>query len=170
MSKILKKMNQNWWIFPLLVFVVVESILVAISFVVGPILLAMVEPGLRKDIYSSLTGSSSGLLGFSLAAVAILAAFSPRVGAGVNRTREQSMAEARGDIAKCLLATSFLLMIVLVVSTIGIGIDTKGEGNLPIVSLVVAAAFASIIGLLISGLGVTLSILERNSLGVQTGS
>ncbi|WP_406453650.1 hypothetical protein OG782_22385 [Streptomyces sp. NBC_00876] len=124
---------------------------------------------LRKDIYSSLTGSSSGLLGFALAAVAILSAFAPKVDAqGTNRRKEREMAEARSDIAKCLLVTSLFLMVLLVVSTIGIGVDAEKGGNRLISSLILSAAFSSLVGLLISGLGVTLSILERNAQAQQS--
>ncbi|WP_138900742.1 hypothetical protein [Streptomyces albidochromogenes] len=122
------------------------------------------DPDLRKDIYSSLTGSSSGLLGFALAAVAILSAFAPKVDArGANRRREREMADARSDIAKCLIVTSLFLMMILVVSTIAIGIDAERGGNRPISITIISAAFSSLVGLLISGLGVTLSILERNN-------
>ncbi|MEU6811102.1 hypothetical protein ABZ920_19365 [Streptomyces sp. NPDC046831] len=165
MSDLSEKINRNWWIFPIVAFIVAAACLFLVSVFDGTCLLAAVKPDLRKDIYSSLTGSSSGLLGFALAAVAILAAFAPKIdGQGRNRRKEEELAEARSDIAKCLLVTSAFLMVILVASTIGIGADAGREGNPVLSVLVVAAGFASLIGLLISGLGVTLSILERNSL------
>jgi cytochrome bd-type quinol oxidase subunit 2 len=165
MSDLVEKINRNWWIFPILAFIGAATCLSLASAFGGTYLLAAVKPDLRKDIYSSLTGSSSGLLGFALAAVAILAAFAPKIDAqGRNRRKEEELAEARSDIAKCLLVTSAFLMVILVASTIGIGADAGREGNPVLSVLVVAAGFASLIGLLISGLGVTLSILERNSL------
>ncbi|MFD8332036.1 hypothetical protein ACFV42_05140 [Streptomyces solisilvae] len=165
MSDLSEKVNRNWWIFPIVAFIGAATCLSLVSVFGGTYLLAAVKPDLRKDIYSSLTGSSSGLLGFALAAVAILAAFAPKIDAqGRNRRKEEELAEARSDIAKCLLVTSAFLMVILVASTIGIGADAGREGNSVLSVLVVAAGFASLIGLLISGLGVTLSILERNSL------
>ncbi|MEU1072436.1 MULTISPECIES: hypothetical protein [unclassified Streptomyces] len=165
MSNLAGKVNRNWWTFPVVAFVGAVALLSLASAFGGPYLLAALKPELRKDIYSSLTGSSSGLLGFALAAVAILAAFAPKIDMqGRNRHKEQALADARSDIAKCLLVTSLFLMVVLVTSTVGIGVDVSREGS-PVLSVIISAAgFASLIGLLISGLGVTLSILERNSL------
>ncbi|MCX5501869.1 hypothetical protein OG887_21170 [Streptomyces sp. NBC_00053] len=163
MSGIMEKINRNWWVLPILAFVCALMCLLVISLLEGPRLLAGLDPDLRKDIYSSLAGSSSGLLGFALAAVAILSAFAPKVDAqGANRRREREMAEARNDIAKCLIVTSLFLMMILVMSTIGIGIDSDPGGNRLISAVIISASFASLVGLLISGLGVTLSILERN--------
>lgn len=165
MSDLTAKVNRNWWVFPILAFIGAATCLSLFSAFGGTYLLAAVKPDLRKDIYSSLTGSSSGLLGFALAAVAILAAFAPKVDAqGRNRRKEEELAEARSDIAKCLLVTSAFLMVILVASTVGIGVDVDRKGSPTLSVIVVSAGFASLIGLLISGLGVTLSILERNSL------
>ncbi|MGW6911573.1 hypothetical protein [Streptomyces sp. NPDC054940] len=164
MSSLAAKLNRNWWVLPIIAFVVAEVTTVVMQTVTGPRLLGAIKPDLRKDIYSSLTGSSSGLLGFALAAVAILAAFAPKSEArGRDRRREQDLADARNDIAKCLLVTSVFLMTILVTSTVGIGADASPKASLPISTVVVSAGFASLVGLLISGLGVTLSILERNS-------
>ncbi|MFH9547703.1 hypothetical protein [Streptomyces sp. NPDC017435] len=164
MSSLATKINRNWWVIPILAFGSAVTCLVLMSALGGPRMLAAVKPDLRKDIYSSLTGSSSGLLGFALAAVAILAAFAPRTDTQErNRRREVALADARTDIAKCLLVTSVFLMTILVASTVGIGMDARDNGNSSISTIVVAAAFASLVGLLISGLGVTLSILERNA-------
>ncbi|MEU9973715.1 hypothetical protein [Streptomyces sp. NPDC051014] len=159
------KLNRNWWVIPIITFIGAEAASVVMQTITGPRLMGAIKPDLRKDIYSSLTGSSSGLLGFALAAVAILAAFAPKVDAtGRDRRREQNLARARNDIAKCLLVTSAFLMMVLVASTVAIGADVSQKANVPISTVVVSAGFASLVGLLISGLGVTLSILERNSL------
>lgn len=165
MFAMLKKVEKNWWVVPILAFLCVLACLVLMSVFGGPRLLAAAQPGARKDIYSSLTGSSSGLLGFALAAVAILAAFAPRDTQGADRQKEKKLADARSDIAKCLLVTSLFLVVLLVASTVGIGIDpSHGPGDIAIATTVASAAFASLIGLLISGLGVTLSILERSAI------
>jgi hypothetical protein len=164
MSGISGKIGSNLWVIPVAVFVVGEVALISVAaWVENPILLAAVKPDLRKDIYSSLTGSSSGLLGFCLAAVAILAAFAPRRDdRPAARRREREMAEARSDIAKCLLVTSLFLMLILGFSTVGIGADVKEHGNVVIAGTVMSSALAGVSGILISGLGVTLSILERS--------
>lgn len=163
MTSLLRWVFSNLWSIPIGVFLASATAITAFTTVNGgPILLASVNASLRKDIYSSLTGSSSGLLGFCLAAVAILAAFTPRRGnTSTSRHYERNMANARSDIAKCLLTTSLFLIFILVSSTIGIGVDSSPAGNLIISSIATSAGFASVTGILISGAGVTLSILER---------
>lgn len=59
MSGIMEKINRNWWVLPILAFACALMCLLVISVLGGPRLLAGLEPDLRKDIYSSLTGSSS---------------------------------------------------------------------------------------------------------------
>jgi hypothetical protein len=129
----------------------------------GAFLLAAVDPDSRKDIYSSLTGSSSGLLGFALAAVAIMAAFGRRIGESQEiRERENDLADARVGISKVLLATSILLMVLLVAATVAIGVDRGKVGDFSLTSIVVSSALSSLIGLLVSGAGLTLSLMERS--------
>ncbi|MGC5363058.1 hypothetical protein ACPXCE_15460 [Streptomyces sp. DT24] len=129
----------------------------------GGFLLAAVDPDSRKDIYSSLTGSSSGLLGFALAAVAIMAAFGRRSGESQEiRERENNLADARVGISKVLLVTSILLMVLLVAATVAIGADRGKVGNFSLTSIVVSSAVSSLIGLLVSGAGLTLSLMERS--------
>lgn len=148
-----------------MIFAVCESALCGYSILTGnTILVASLDSDQRKDFYSSLTGSSSGLLGFALASVAILAAFGQRsVVSAEDQRREDHLARARADISKVLLVTSLLLMMVLIASTIGLGIDRHPQGNLLISSLVASSACASLIGLLVSGAGLALSLVERSS-------
>ncbi|MEV8329617.1 hypothetical protein [Streptomyces niveus] len=164
MAGLANRVGSNLWVIPIACFTIAEALLIAVAFWFDdPILLVSVKPELRKDIYSSVTGSSSGLLGFCLAAVAILAAFAPkRDDRPAARRHEREMAEARSDIAKCLLVTSLFLVIILGFSTVGIGADVREQGNVAIAGTVTAAGLAAIGGILISGLGVTLSILERS--------
>jgi hypothetical protein len=127
------------------------------------ILLARLEVESRKEIYSSLTGSASGLLGFALAAVAIMAAFGRRTASSPDQhRRENRLAEARVGVSKILLATSVLLMTILVAATLGIGIDDEKTGSFALTSIVMSAAAASVIGLLVSCAGLTLSLVERS--------
>ncbi len=53
--------DRNLWILPFLSFLLTELVLIALHYTQGdPLLLAKIKTDNRKDIYSSLTGSSSG--------------------------------------------------------------------------------------------------------------
>ncbi|MET8557643.1 hypothetical protein ABZV64_22190 [Streptomyces sp. NPDC004959] len=156
--------DHNLWVLPFLFFLIAEIALVALHYSdSGPLLLAKVKAENRKEIYSSLTGSSSGLLGFALAAVAIMAAFGRR---SVNEPgeiqRENNLATARVGISKVLLATSVFLVAILVTATLAIGTDDKREGSFILTSIITSSAVASLLGLLVSCAGLTLSLTERS--------
>lgn len=157
-------LDRHLWVIPLLVFLAVEVALVGIHiFDTDKPLLASVDMENRKEIYSSLTGSSSGLLGFALAAVAIMAAFGRRgVSTQESRDRENALADARVGISKVLLATSVFLMVILVAATVAIGIDDKKAGSFTLTSVITSAAVSSLVGLMVSGAGLTLSLMERS--------
>jgi ABC-type transport system involved in cytochrome bd biosynthesis fused ATPase/permease subunit len=157
-------LDRNLWIIPLLVFLIAEGVLVGIrAFGTDEPLLASVDPENRKEIYSSLTGSSSGLLGFALAAVAIMAAFGRReASTQETRERENRLAGARTGISKVLLSTSVFLMVILVAATAAIGMDNDKAGSFALTSVITSAAASSLVGLLVSGAGLTLSLMERS--------
>lgn len=158
-----KWLDRHLWTIPVILFVAVEVALVALHSSSPQYLLAAVAPDRRKDIYSSLTGSSSGLLGFSLAAVAILVAFGKRsTTRREERVREEKLAKARTGISKLLMVTSFFLTALLAFSTVGLGIDTGKVGNVFVTSVVFSSAISSVIGLLVSGSGLALSLVERS--------
>ncbi|MGW5712262.1 hypothetical protein [Streptomyces olivaceus] len=158
-------LDKNLWSLPLILFAVSEIALGTVEIASNsPVLLASAGSGQRKDIYSSLTGSSSGLLGFALAAVAVLAAFGRRqVTDERERDREDSLATARRRVSELLLTTSFFLMMILVMSTIGIGLDTDKNGSFVITSVVFSSCVSGVIGLLVGGSALTLSLIERSS-------
>lgn len=159
-----KWLDRHLWILPFLVFLVVEAALIATRlFKSGAAFLAAMDADSRKEIYSSLTGSSSGLLGFALAAVAIMAAFGRRdTSSQESRARENQLADARVGISKVLLATSLFLMVILIAATVAIGVDDSKVGNFTLASVVMSAAVSSLTGLLVSGAGLTLSLVERS--------
>ncbi len=91
---------------------------------------AALEPATRRDAYSSMASSSSALLGFALAAVAILAALSPRpTSASSAAIHERKMVLARLTLMKCLLSSSLLLAVLLVCATVGIALDSRRQGQ-----------------------------------------
>lgn len=156
--------DRNLWVLPILTFLLAEIALLVYHNTVGdPLLLAKIKPENRKEIYSSLTGSSSGLLGFALAAVAIMAAFGRRsVNMQEDRQRENQLADARVGISKILLATSIFLMAILVTATVAIGIDDQKSGSFVLTSIITSSVASSLIGLLVSCAGLVLSLAERS--------
>lgn len=164
MRRVGQWLDKHLWTLPFLAFVITGTSLIAVHyFREKEFFLEAVEAENRKEIYSSLTGSSSGLLGFALAAVAIMAAFGRRPTSNqVDRSRENRLADARVGISKILLATSVFLMAILVTATVGIGIDDGKVGSFPITTIIVASSVSSLMGLLVSGAGLTLSLMERS--------
>jgi uncharacterized membrane protein len=73
------------------------------------------------------------------------------------------MTRARDIVTKCLLCSSLFLLAILVTSTIGIAIDTKHYGSFIISSCTVSLSFAAIVGIIVSGAGLALAIMERNT-------
>ncbi|MER6191984.1 MULTISPECIES: hypothetical protein [Streptomyces] len=157
-------LDRHLWALPIFIFALVEAGFIAGNFASNDaFLLASLKAESRKEIYSSLTGSSSGLLGFALAAVAIMAAFGRRnASTPEDHGREDRLAEARVGISKILLATSVLLMVILVTATLAIGIDDDKVGGFAITSIITSAAVASVIGLIVSCAGLALSLTERS--------
>jgi cytochrome bd-type quinol oxidase subunit 2 len=156
--------DRNLWILPFLSFLLTELVLTILHYTEGdPLLLAKIKAENRKEIYSSLTGSSSGLLGFALAAVAIMAAFGRRSASTQDeRQRENQLADARVGISKILLATSLFLMTILVTATVAIGIDDQKDGSFTLTSVITSSVVSSLLGLFVSCAGLVLSLAERS--------
>jgi hypothetical protein len=161
---VLRWFDKNLWSTPVAVLIVTELIVTPLQVLRSRgVLVESISKDARENLYSSLSGSSSGLLGFALAAVAILAVFSPRKTANrTARIREEDLATARVQVIGTLLATSFMLLVVLVVSSLGIALDSKGEANPVIANLAFCCSCASVVGLFLGGLGMGLSVLEKN--------
>jgi hypothetical protein len=156
--------DRNLWSVPVLVFLTLQLALSVWSATRRtPVLLASAPLTARQQVYTSLTGSSSALLGLALAAVAILAAFGPRPAhAGEQARDETRLARARIGLIGALLAASFFLLVVLITATLALAVDSKPTGNSAITTLIESAGAASVVGLIISGLGLALVIAERS--------
>lgn len=164
MGKIFRWLDHNLWAVPILIFLAATAALGGWSAASNtPVLLAAAPPTSRQQVYGSLTGSSSALLALALAAVAILAAFSPRPSRpGQPGAAEASLARSRANLAGSLLVASFFLLVILVTATAAIAIDSAHVGNMLITTIVEASGSASTAGLLISGVGLALVIAERS--------
>ncbi|MFI7332827.1 hypothetical protein [Micromonospora aurantiaca (nom. illeg.)] len=162
--------DRKPWTIPVIAFPIAAVLLTAWSHLSDqPVLLSASDKATRQQVYSSLTGSSSALLGFAIAAVAILAALAPRRpdnpsdrARNSEVAQEKNAARARTKVIWTLLATSLFLLVILVTASIAIAVDTRSVGN-PLITVVIASAsFASIAGLLFGGLGLSLAVVERS--------
>jgi hypothetical protein len=160
----LRWVDRHLWSFPVLVFLVSELGLGVWSAASSrPVLLAAAPLNARQAVYSSLTGSSSALLGLAVAAVAILAAFSPRPArTGTPSRSELRLAHARTTIGSSLLVASFFMLMVVIAATVALAVDTTRAGNSALATLIEASGFASVAGLLVGGIGLTFVIVERS--------
>lgn len=161
--------DRKPWAIPVIAFPVAAVLLTAWAHLSDqPVLLGASDKATRQQVYSSLTGSSSALLGFTIAAVAILAALAPRRPESFSDrvrnsevAREKNAARARTKVIWTLLATALFLLVVLVTASVAIAVDTRSVGN-PMITIVIgSASFASIAGLLFGGLGLSLAVVER---------
>ena len=127
----LQWVDRHLWSLPVLIFLLAELAFGMWSAMSSkPVLLAAAPLTARQAVYSSLTGSSSALLGLAVAAVAILAAFGPRpAGPGQPSRSERSLARARTIIAGSLLAASFFLLVVVITATVALAVDVRNTGN-----------------------------------------
>ena len=160
----LQWVDRHLWSLPVLIFLLAELAFGMWSAMSSkPVLLAAAPLTARQAVYSSLTGSSSALLGLAVAAVAILAAFGPRpAGPGQPSRSERSLARARTIIAGSLLAASFFLLVVVITATVALAVDVRNTGNSVITTLIEASGIASVVGLLIGSIGLAFVIVERS--------
>jgi len=129
----LRWVDRHLWSLPVLIFLLAELTFGLWSAVSSkPVLLTSAPLTARQAVYSSLTGSSSALLGLAVAAVAILAAFGPRPARpGQPDRSERRLARARTIIAGSLLAASFFLLVVVITATVALAVDVRNTGTAP---------------------------------------
>ncbi|WP_143035840.1 hypothetical protein [Lentzea fradiae] len=163
---ILRWIDRNLWSVPLsATFLSFATMLIWELIDSTPTLLAGAKMSARQQVHSSLASSSGSLLGFTIAAVTILAAFMPRNASGkVNIATEKNLAKSRNLIIGTLLTTAALLMMVLVFSTILLASDQADIAPTVLIMINLACAFGAAIGLLTGGAGLALAVVERNRL------
>jgi hypothetical protein len=160
----LRWVDRHLWSLPVFVFLLTELAFGVWSAVSNkPVLLASAPLTARQSVYSSLAGSSSALLGLAVAAVAILAAFGPRPArTGEPNRAELPLARARTIIAGSLLAASFFLLVMAITATVALAVDGRPTGNSAITTLIEASGIASVVGLLVGGIGLAFVVVERS--------
>lgn len=156
-----RQLDRHWWVFIVVIFVASEvGLTLWAQRSDGPTLLARADGTARSDMYSSLSSSSGALLGFTIAAVAVLVAFGGPASPGA---REANIGGARRKLVGVLLVTATFLASTLVLSTIALGVDRAAAGHEWLQHLTLASAGASVVGLAVGGLGFTLAVLERRT-------
>ncbi len=156
-----RRLDRHWWVLIVAMFVGSEiGLTVWAQLSDGPTLLARADKAGRSDVYSSLSSSSGALLGFTIAAVAVLTAFGGPASPG---PREANIIAARRKLSGILLVTAAFLGATLALSTIALGVDRDTAGHEWLEHLTVTTAGASAVGLAIGGLGFALAVLERRS-------
>ena len=162
---ILRQIDKQLWLVPIAGFLLVGAGLGSWTAASSqPVLLAAATVTARQSMYSSLTGSSSALLGLVVAAIAILVAFPVRTtnDGRTSTQREGQLARARTILIGSLLSASCFLLLLLMTATVAIGLDTRPRGNSAIITVIEASCLASMLGLVVGGLGLTLVIVERS--------
>jgi hypothetical protein len=150
MMSVARQLDRLWWFGILLLGCL---LFLAFWWSSGPQFsyLGRLDSAGRSSLYSALAGVSSGLLGFSFAAVAILIA--------VPRTPQPRFVDARRQTVSVLLATSLLIGVALVTSVLGMIIDREETAPEWLAALLTSSLISSLLGLAISGL--SLAVLLR---------
>jgi hypothetical protein len=148
---IAKRLDRLWW---LTVLVLDLALFVIFLLTTRPEFsyLGRTDRAGRAALYSALAGVSAGLLGFSIAAVAILIA--------VPRTQQERFSRARNQTVSVLLSTSLLVAVTLVSSILGMVIDQDARAPAWLAASLVSSMISSLTGLAISGL--SLAVLLRS--------
>jgi len=157
----LNAVDRRPWIVPLVVFVLVCSFALVWSRFAPP--LSFTSGALRQQVYSSLTGSSSSLLGFLIAAVTILAAFGKRPTAVLaDQRREEALAHARTRLVVVLLTTALMMLVVLLTASTALVLSNSPDRLVLADAVILGASAGGVLGLIYSCFGLGLAVAERS--------
>lgn len=155
-----KALDRRPWTVPAVVFVLTAAALLVLR--LFGIFVSFTSSGLRAQFYSSVTGSSSSLLGFLIAAVTILAAFGKRqTSIPQEQRREQALADARTRLVVVLLAAALSMLVTLVSASLALAGSGSPDRLLILDMLIVSGAAAGIMGITYGGIGLALAVAER---------
>jgi hypothetical protein len=89
--------------------------------------------------------------------------FGPRPArAGQQTQNEAGLTRARTNLVGSLLVASFFLLVILITATLALAVDSRHIGNSAVTPIIEASVVASVLGLLLSGLGLALVVAERS--------
>ncbi len=154
--------DRNPWSLPVVVFVVGTLAARLLHPILG-ISASFTSGALRQQVYSSLTGTSSALLGFLIAAVTILAAFGKRpTTTQADQRREEALAVARTRLVMALLAAAFFMLVILITATIALASSNYPDRLELADAVIIGGCAAGAVGLLYGGIGLGLAVAERS--------
>jgi amino acid transporter len=157
----LNAVDRRPWLVPLVIFIVACSFALVWSCFKQP--LSFTNGPLRQQVYSSLTGSSSSLLGFLLAAVTILAAFGRRSTTTLaDQRREEALARARTRLVIVLLTTALLMLVLLLAASTALTLSNSSNRLVLADAVILGAAIGGVAGLVYGCLGLGLAVAERS--------
>lgn len=154
-------LDEHPWFVPVSVFALAGAASVAYTYIADTSL-SFTNSALRQQVYASLTGSSSSLLGFLIAAVTVLAAFGKRpTRTPQERVREDRLAIARTKLVILLLVAAFFMLVVLLSASLALSLSNQ-SGELALLDgIILSSAAAGVVGLVHGGLALGLAVAER---------
>jgi uncharacterized membrane protein YjgN (DUF898 family) len=156
-----RTIDRNLWTLPLLVFVLSGGLVVIFDWRFH-LPISFTSTPLRQQFYSSLTGSSSSLLGFLIAAVTIIAAFGRRYQATASEgRREDALATARAQIIILLLIAAMLMLFVLLAATVALSMSNSPNRLYVLDGLIIASSTAALVGVVTGAVALGLAVIER---------
>jgi len=127
------------------------------------VLLESIPKGERLAVYDATSAAAGPLLGFVVAAVAVLIALPDRP--SVERLRELAAWRA---LPKMLLVTATLLTVTLILTLVGQSADASTNSDWLFEVFVFAAMVGSLFGLVVSGLAFGLAITQVHDEDAET--
>lgn len=157
----LRLIDRNPWSVPVGASVV-TAVLVMLAHPILGVAASFTSGSLRQQVYGSLTGSSSSLLGFLIAAVTILAAFGKRpTQSAQDQRREEALARARTKLVMLLLTAAVFMLIILVAASLALAASNSPDRLYFADALIVSSAAGAVTGLLYGSIGLGLAVAER---------
>jgi len=137
-------------------FVVAGSVNAALSlFLGGQVLLGSVPQSQRLAMYDATAAAAGPLLGFVVAAVAVLIALPDRP--SIERLRELAAYRA---LPRMLLVTAGMLTSTLLLTILGQTADASAEGDTLFEIFAFASMCGSLVGLVLSGVAFALAVTQ----------
>lgn len=152
----MRRLDRSWHWITLVVFLLAGVVDYALSvWRDSPVLLESIPQGERLAVYDATSAAAGPLLGFVVAAVAVLIALPDRP--SVERLRELAAWRA---LPKMLLVTATLLTLTLILTLAGQSADASRESDWLFEGFVFAAMVGSLLGLVVSGLAFGLAVTQ----------
>lgn len=159
----MRRLDRSWHWVILAVFALAGLVDYGLSiWLDGEVLLASVPRAERLAVYDATSAAAGPLLGFVIAAVAVLIALPDRP--SVERLRELAAWRA---LPKMLLVTAALLTLTLLLTLVGQTADASRVGDWLFEVVVFASMCGSLFGLIMSGMAFGLAVTQVHDEDVE---